>query len=534
MTSTQLINLSVVAGYLLMIIGVGVYFAVRRKSADQFMLADQSMPGWAVGLSMFGSYISSISFLANPATSFAGNWMWAGFTIVTPIGLLIGTTFFMRFYRRSGAVSAYTQLEGRFGPWARSYAVFAFLMLQMARMGTILYLLSQAVVPLMGGDASDLWLSRTIIIAVGLLITFYTLFGGIEGVIWTGVIQSVVLVLGPVIVVATLLLKTPGGAGQIFETGAAHDKFGFGPYAMTLAVPTFWLVVVNALLEHLRNWGIDQSYIQRYLSAKTEKEAARSIWLAGLLYMPVAFFFFFIGTALFAFYNAMPDRLPAGTPPDAVFPRFITYELAPGLSGLVIAAIFAASMDSNLNSMATLTLVDGYKRYVRPKAGDRESLHVLWASTIFWGLASIGWGLFMTLKGSTTTVQFMANVTGLLAGGILGLFLLGLMSRRVTSGIAALSVTVGVIVITWMTLSRIKIAGGDVWPAAWASWRSPFHEMTAGFFGTAIIVGLGLLLAAFRKPAATPPPHRAFEMVGPSDVDASTRLQLTAHDTSAS
>ncbi|MGB7158414.1 MAG: hypothetical protein WBD40_10145 [Tepidisphaeraceae bacterium] len=530
MTATQLINLAVVAGYLMMIMGVGAYFANRRKSASQFMLADQSMPGWAVGLSMFGSYISSISFLANPAASFAGNWMWAGFTLITPIGLFIGTTYFMRFYRRSGAVSAYSHLEERFGPWARTYAVFTFLMLQMARMGTILYLLSQAVVPLLGGSPDDLWMARTIIVVVGLLITFYTLFGGIEGVIWTGVIQSVVLVLGPIIVVATLLLKTPGGAAQIFATAEAHDKIGFGPYSLNLAVPMFWLVILNALLEHLRNWGIDQSYIQRYLSAKTEREASRSIWIAGLLYMPVAFFFFFIGTALFAFYTAMPDRLPEGTPPDAVFPRFIAYELAPGLSGLVIAAIFAASMDSNLNSMATLTLVDGYKRYFRRRAGDRESLNVLWLSTIFWGAASIGWGLFMTLKGSTTTVQFMANVTGLLAGGILGLFLLGLMTRRVTSGIAAFAVSVGVLVITWMTLSRIKLAGGDVWPAAWAAWRSPWHEMSAGFVGTALILIIGLGLAALRRPAKV----NGGSFDGDGDGASTSRAAMNTTDASAS
>jgi SSS family solute:Na+ symporter len=257
-------------------------------------------------------------------------------------------------------------------------------------------------------------------------------------------------------------------------------------------------------MEHLRNWGVDQSYIQRYLSARSERDAARSIWIAGLLYMPVAFFFFFMGTALFAFYQAVPDHLPAGIAPDSVFPHFISHELAVGLSGLVIAAIFAASMDSNLNSMATLTLIDGYKRYLRPAAGDRESLIVLWISTLFWGVASIGWGLFMTLKGTTTTLQFFANLSGLLAGGLLGLFLLGLLSKRATSGIAAVSVTAGVLLITWLTLSRLQLGGRDVWPAAWAGWRSPLHEMAAGAIGTIFILSLGMFLAALRRPRAAP------------------------------
>ncbi len=511
MTATHYINLAVVVGYLLMIIGVGAYFAVKRKSANQFMLADQSMPGWAVGLSMFGSYISSISFLGNPATSFSGNWMWAGFTLATPIGLLVGTTVFMRFYRRSGHVSAYTHLESRFGPWARTYAVFTFLVLQMARMGTVLYLLAQAVVPLLAADSANAaWTARVIIVVVGVLIMLYTLFGGIEAVVWTGVVQSAVLLLGPIIVVVTLLLKMPGGAGEIFSTGAANGKFGFGPYGWDVVAPTIWLVILTAILEHLRNWGIDQSYIQRYLAARSERDAARSIWLAGLLYMPVAFFFFFIGSALWAFYRALPDRLPAGMAPDSVFPHFISHELAPGLSGLVIAAIFAASMDSNLNSMATLTLVDGYKRYVRPNAGDRESLRVLWVATVFWGVASIGYGLFMTLKGSTTTLQFTASLSGLLAGGILGLFLLALLSRRrVTSGMAAVGVALGVLVITWMTLSRIKIGGRAIWPEAWAAWRSPWHEMTAGIVGTVVILGVGFGLALLRPRRAAASAHDA-------------------------
>jgi SSS family solute:Na+ symporter len=286
----------------------------------------------------------------------------------------------------------------------------------------------------------------------------------------------------------------------VLGTAAANDKFSFGPYAWDWTIPTLWLVLLNSLIEHLRNWGVDQSYIQRYIAARSDREAARSIWIAGLLYMPVAGVFWFIGTALFAYYQAMPGQLPLGTPPDGVFPYFITHEVVPGLSGLVIAAIFAASMDSNLNSMATLTLMDGYKRYVNPAASDRQSLRVLWAATFWWGLASIGWALFMTLKGATTTIQFSANVGGLLGGGVLGVFLLGLIGKRVTGRIAAVSVTTGVLVILWMTLSRIKVGETEVWPVAWAAWRSPWHEMSAATVGTAVILGLGLFLATLFGP----------------------------------
>ncbi len=492
----QLLNILVVVGYLVLIVGVGTYFALKKKDSNQFMVAHQTMPGWAVGLSMFGSYISSISFLANPAQTFAGNWMFAAFTLMTPVGLWIGASVFLKFYRRSNTVSAYSHLEQRFGPWARTYAVIAYLLLQMARTGTILFLLSQATLPLLGGHANDLGLTRIIIIAVGLLITFYTLFGGIEAVVWTGVLQSIILVIGPVICMITLIVKMPGGMGEIMSVAVANDKFSMAPYTLDLAVPTFWLVIMGALLEHLRNWGIDQSYIQRYISARSEKEAARSIWIAGLLYIPTAFVFWFIGTALYSYYTVQPGLLPKGTPPDGVFPQFISYEVLPGLSGLVIAAIFAASMDSNLNSMATLTLLDGYKRYFRPDCSDRESLRVLWGSTVLWGLMSIGWGLFLTLKGATTTIQFTANIAGLVGGGVLGLFLLGLLGKRVTSWMAAVAVSFGVLLITWMTVSRLKLGTTAVWPQAWEHFRSPWHEMLAGPIGTLAIIIVGLLLGA--------------------------------------
>lgn len=495
MNLAQSINLAVVVAYLLMIVGVGCYFARKHHSANQFMVADRSMPGWAVGLSMFGSYISSISFLANPAAAFAGNWMWAGFTLVTPLALWVGTRYFMLFYRRSGNVSAYTHLEARYGGWARSYAVFTFIVIQVARMGTILYLLSQAVLPLLGGDpVRDLSLTRLLIIGIGLLITFYTLFGGIEAMVWTGVFQSFVLILGPLLCMGTLLIKMPGGLPEALRIGTEANKFGFGPYSLTLAVPTFWLVILSAILEHMRNWGVDQSYVQRYISARTDGDAARSIWIAGLLYIPVAMFFWLIGSVLFAYYTAQPGLLPVGTPADSVFPHFIAHEMLPGLSGIVIAAIFAASMDSNLSSMATLTLVDGYRRYLRPDSGERESLRVLYGATFFWGMLSIGYGLIMTLKGSTTTIDFTARVTGLLSGGVLGMFLLGVFWRRVTSGIAAFATGSGVLVIFWMSVSRWPI-----WPEAWAPGRSPLHEITAGFVGTGVILLLGIGLTFLRE-----------------------------------
>jgi SSS family solute:Na+ symporter len=340
-----------------------------------------------------------------------------------------------------------------------------------------------------------------IIIATGSLMTIYTLAGGIQAVVWTGVVQSMVLIAGPIICIVVLVAGMPGGLPALMNIAGEHHKFSLGPYDGSLVYQTFWLVVINALIEHMRNWGVDQSYVQRYISARDDREARKSIWIAGLMYMPVGFFFFFIGSALFAYYRVQPHLLPATMDvvkdPDAVFPYFITHQLPVGLSGLVIAAIFAASMDTNLNSMATLTLCDVYKRYFRPAAGDRESLRVLHLATLFWGLACIGFALIMTLK-IGPTIDFGWKVGGLLGGGMLGLFLLGLVTRA-GSGAAATGVVVGVVLILWMTLSKMPI-----WPKAWSGLVSPFHDLTIPVVGTVAVLVIGTVLGLRLKQTKDP------------------------------
>lgn len=488
-------DIVVLVAYLSGIVGVGLYFSRRNRSADQYVTAGRTFPGWAVGMSMFGSYISSISFLANPGKAFHDNWCAAGFTVATPIGLLIATRWFCDFYRKGGVVSAYDHLEHRFGPWARTYAVVCYLLLQMGRMGMITFLLAKAVVPLLAGGEAPGWLMPAIIIATGALMTGYTLAGGIQAVVWTGVVQACVLIAGPIICVIVLIMGMPGGAPEVFRIAHENGKFGFGPYDASLLHQTFWLVVLNAIIEHMRNWGVDQSYVQRYISAKSDSEARKSIWIAGLMYMPVGFFFFFIGSALFAYYKVQPHLLPAtldvAKDPDAVFPYFITHQLPAGLSGLVIAAIFAASMDTNLNSMATLTLHDVYKRYFRPQAGDRESLRVLYAATLFWGIMCIGFALIMTLK-IGPTIDFGWKVGGLLGGGMLGLFLLGLLTRA-GNGAAVAGVVVGVLLILWMTLSKMP-----VWPKAWSGAVSPIHDLAIPVAGTLAVLIVGSIGGAIR------------------------------------
>jgi SSS family solute:Na+ symporter len=476
----------VLVSYLVAVVGIGLWMGRHGSSPDEYMAAGRSMPGWAVGLSMFGSYVSSISFLANPGKAYVGNWNPFVFSLATPIAAAVAVRWFMPFYRHTGEISAYEHLEHRFGPWARTYAVFCFLLYQMARMGTVIYLLALAIGPLTG------WRVETTIVATGALMTIYTLVGGIKAVVWTGVLQSAVLVAGTLMCLGAIIFQTPGGLGEIVSTGVREDKFSLGSFGPSLYEPTFWVVFLFGLFTHLTNFGVDQSYVQRYITARDDREAAKSIWITAILYMPVAAIFFFIGTGLYAFYRLRPELLGDVTAPDKIFPHFISTQLPWGAAGLVVAAIFAASMDSNLNSMATLTYCDIYQRYFRPQATPRESMVVLYVSTFFWGAASIGIAFAMIQV--FTALDAWWNLAGIFSGGVLGLFLLGLVCRRADNVAGAIGVIVGAIVIAWMSLPMLVDVPEQL--------RNPLHANLTIVVGTLTIFLVGWCVAQFRAPAA--------------------------------
>ena len=477
--------------YLAGVVGIGMWFGRHGLNTEKFMAAGRRVPGWAVGLSIFGTYVSSISFLALPGKAFASNWNAFVFSLSIPLTTWLAVKYFLPFYRRSGEVSAYQHLEHRFGPWARTYAVVCYLLTQLARMGTILYLLALALAPLTG------WSMTTIILATGGLVIAYTLVGGMEAVIWTDVVQSIVFIVGAVACVAILLWGMPAGPAQLFEIASAHHKFSLGSLGLEIGHMTFWVVLLNGLFINLQNFGIDQSYVQRYQTARNDREAARSVWLGALLYLPVSAVFFFIGTGLFAFYSARPDLLPASVDainkPDSVFPHFIVAQLPVGLTGLVIASIFAAAqstVSSSINCSATLILCDLYRRYFRPAATERESMRVLHVATLVVGAAGPGAALAMMQIRSALDVWW--GLASIFSGGMLGLFLLGLIARRAGNTAAATGVAAGVLLIVWMTFS-------PKWTGPFESFRSPFHTMLIVVLSTLTIFLVGIVVSRLVK-----------------------------------
>ncbi len=494
----NIIDHAVLIIYVLAVVAFGAVFYRRAKSAEGFTSAHHRLPGWVVGLSIFGTYLSSISFLALPGKAYASNWSAFAFSLSLPIAAYVASRWFVPLYRSSEDISAYAYLERRFGVWARLYAATFYLLTQLARMGTIMFLVALALERLTGWDII------TIIIVTGMLVTLYTVIGGIEAVIWTDAMQSVILTLGALACVLLLVFNMPEGPGQLFSIAQNAQKFSLGSFAADLTAPTFWVIFIYGVVINLQNFGIDQSYVQRYHTAKSTRAAQQSVWIGALIYIPVSLMFLFIGSALFSFYAAQPGLLPgtlkSAAVADRIFPYFIVTNLPHGITGLLIAALFAAAMssiDTSMNSSATILMSDVYKRFIKPAANDKQCLRFLRTATIILGVLGTAMALLMiSIKNALDTWWILA---GIFSGGMLGLFLLAALSRRARSPQAIIGMVIGLLVIIWAVFSQ-------KWGVSWAN---PLHGFMTTVIGTLAIFLTGIVLSRHKqrmsaqKPAAT-------------------------------
>ena len=479
--------------YFLAVILFGAYFRKKSSTSSGFMIADGKLPSWAVGLSILGTFVSSITFLAYPGQAYNANWDVFLFSLTLPPAALVATFYFIPLYRTKVKISAYEYLEQRFGPWARIYGSISFMLGSLARIGMILFLVSLVLHQLTG------WSYGTIIIITGIGVTCYTMLGGIEAVIWTDVVQVIILFGGAIVSVIILLAGMPEGPGQLFEIAAQKQKFSLGSWQPDLIAPTAWVVLIYGIIENLRNFGVDQNYVQRYQVTQSVKDASRSVWIAAIAYIPVSALFLFIGTALFSFYTAnaelLPSSLEGSLSGDKIFPYFIATQFPVGLRGLLIAAIFAAAMssiDSSLNCVSTLTLLDFYKRHINPNVDEKKSIKLLRVYTVIWGVLGTVTGLAMIQV--RTALETGWQLAGIAGGGLVGLFLLGLMCRWVKPWQAGTAVLASIMSIFWATFAR------DI-PPQWDWLECAWHSRMIGVIGTItlLMVGVGLGISTLKK-----------------------------------
>jgi SSS family solute:Na+ symporter len=475
--------------FILGVTAFGCSFYIKSgKDSSAFTAANGSLPTWVVGMSIFATFVSSISFLGLPGDAYAGNWNPFVFSLSIPIATLLAAKVFIPLYRGMNSVSAYHFMEVRFGYWARGYASVCYLLTQLARCGSILLLLALPLNRMFGWDI------ETIIIGTGIMTLIYTLLGGIAAVVWTDAIQGIILIVGAVACALILTFSMPEGPQQLFDIAAANDKFSLGGFGASLSEPTFWVVFIYGLFINMQNYGIDQNYVQRYMTTKSTKDAVKSTMFGGLLYIPVSLIFVYIGTALFSYYTARPELLPPDTPADQVFPFFIVHGLPSGITGFVVAAILAAGMSTvatSINSAATVVLTDFVKRLSPKKLSDRMGMRTLYFTSFIVGVLGVGMGiLMMKINGVLDAWWKLASIC---SGGMLGLFLLALLNRPIKKWCGITAVCAGLLVIAWMSLSPLIPEDSE-----WAFMRSHLHSYLTIVVGTIVIYVVGFLLMHLR------------------------------------
>ena len=515
MNNLPLIDIAVILLYMAAMLWIGFYFSKKNKNAQQFTTAMGKIPGWAIGVSIFATFLSSNTFLGVTGKAFGSNWNAFVFSLSMPLAAWVGVKYFVPFYRHGGEVSAYTHLEKRFGAWARTYAVACFLLTQVARMGSIFFGIALSLQALTGFPMSS------IMLVMGICIIIYTVMGGMEAIIWTDVVQGIILTLGALLILFYIIKDMPGGVAAATEIGVANDKFSLGSFSFDLSGSTFWVILLYGFFINLSNFGMDQNYIQRYHTAENEKKAAKSVWLSVYLYVPISMLFFIMGAALFAFYSVHPEmsdavKLQAAVEQsganvtteqlagavaamqpadygDKVLPHFMVSKMPSGLVGLVIAAILSAAMStisSCMNASATVFTIDIYTKYFKKDLNDKQLLRNLHVGTVVFGLIGLIAGLAMI--GSKSILDVWWELSGIFAGGMLGLFLLGLISRRAKNAEALTATIIGIIVILWMTFSD-RISGD------YEFLKSPLHKNMIIVVGTLSIFLTGLLLTYAKR-----------------------------------
>lgn len=471
---------------------LGWWSQKRITGTDEYFVAGRRLPWWAVGMSVLATAISSVTFLAYPGSSFSGNWSRLVPGLMLPVAVLMGAYFFVVFYRRTMFASAYEYFERRFGNWGRSYASILFSLASIYRMGIVLYLMALPIRVFTG------WSVLTVILFAGVIVTIYTVMGGLEAVIWTDVVQGFTLIIGGVATVLVVFVNVPGGAGEIISRAVAADKFDLVvSFDFTLVKETFWLFALMGIVGNIQEMSTDQTKVQRYQAAKSDRGAIAAL-LTVLGCIPLWSLFMFIGTCLWVYYGEFPGLLPEGMKADYVYPHFILTQMPEFLGGLVLAAVLAAAMstiDSSMNGSASVIIADFYRRHAVKGESDAHYLTVGRLVTIALGalMMLVAWGL--SLLEASTILDIGFFIGAIMAGGLGGFFLLGFLFRWTNNQGALIGVTSGIAAILWCTLSHL-----DVIPQPYAV---DLHPFITGVVGNVVVFVVGLVASLF-FPSPTP------------------------------
>ncbi|MDO5566396.1 MAG: sodium/solute symporter, partial [Planctomycetia bacterium] len=428
------LNIAVMVGYFLILAGMGFYFAKRQKGTDDYFKGGKRVPWWAVGLSIYGASLSAISYMAVPAKSFMSNW---GLIFLSSAALW-AAPFIVWFYiprmRRYNFTSAYEYLECRYNLATRLIGSSVFILFQIVRMAVMLFLPAIALNVVTNLDI------YTCIVAVGAVSIVYTMFGGIEAVIWTDVVQVVILLAGAIGAVVIAAMQIDGGFAGLVQVGFEDAKFRCIDPTFSLHTPNIWVIVTASFFLYIIPFASDQTIVQRYFVGHDDRDAGRGLWVNAWITLPGTVTLFLLGTAFYVFYKSQPETLSLTMDNnDSLLPWFVITQLPDGISGLLIVAIFAASMSSlsaSMNSISAAYTVDFHERVFG--FAKSNSLGVAKATTLLSGLAGVLLAVAMATWDISSFWDEYNRLMGLISSGLAGVFVLGLISKR-TNGIGAVA-----------------------------------------------------------------------------------------------
>ena len=422
----KVIDYVVIAAYLCVVAGIGLYFYLTgKKDPANFFVAGRKIPWWAAGLSLYATGTSAISYLAIPAKSYSTNWLYFAQNLITFVGSIYAAFIIVPLVRRLNLISVYQYLEMRFHPTVRMLASLICIVQHLAgRMSVVLLLPALALSAVTGISLT------TTVLVMGVITTLYTFLGGMKAVIWTDVLQVFVMI-GGAMFAMTWMIHGAGGLGFVVHTALADHKTHLFDWSFDFSIPNVWTYVLLLIVGTL-TWPQDQVMTQRVLSTKDDKAARSSLLMLTAIALPGTFMFFCLGTVLYGYYKAHPANLNPLLTTDQIFPQFIASDLPSGVTGLIIAGIFAASMatlSSNINSIATLVSVDFYERYAKHPTPTKSVRLAEW-TTLLTGAIGTGLALYLSTLDIRSLWDKFIELMALLGGGFSGIYALGMFTRR--------------------------------------------------------------------------------------------------------
>ncbi|MEX2235725.1 MAG: sodium/solute symporter [Cyclobacteriaceae bacterium] len=436
------LNWLTLAAYLALMVWFGFLFDKKDQTTSNFFTAGGKIPWWAAGISIYGTQLSAITFMAIPAIVFATDWAMAIGSVMILGTVPIVVKYYIPFFRRLSVTSAYQYLEYRFNSIVRTMGSLSFILYQLGRMGIVLFLPAAAIASVTGIDIYSL------IAIMGVICILYTVMGGIEAVIWADVIQVVILVGGAILCLVIGIWHVEGGLASVITKGMEADKFNLYHWGWGQDRLYLYIGIIGFFFLNLIPYTSDQTIVQRYITVKDEKAVAKSLYTNGLITIPGIFIFYGLGTVLYIFYQDNPGIIPSESVGE-ILPYFIIQQLPAGVAGLIIAGIFAASqstMSSSMNSVAAAYNTDIHFRLVSGKT-DKQKLQTARIATIVAG----GFGIASAMLTAWLNIEFIFNyfqeVLGIFGGSLAGVFILGIFIKRSNSFGAVIGLLAGVVTV---------------------------------------------------------------------------------------